>query len=212
MTVSITNVGTYHFITARKRSLGQGNIFAPVCHSVHRGEYLTPPGSRHTSQDQVHPPGSRHPLGPGKPPRADPPRTRYTPQSRHPQEQTPPAPGPDTPLDQVHPHIPTPSLAADTPHPRADTPPPHTHTHREHAGRYGQHTGGTHPTGMQSCCRLLLSIVTREKVATLFPLEMFQCRDKYGKWFLDEKTKKYSGCLVGLIEVPFGLCPNFPIC
>ena len=24
-------------ITARKRSLGQGNIFAPVCHSVHRG-------------------------------------------------------------------------------------------------------------------------------------------------------------------------------
>ena len=26
--------------TARKRSLGQGNIFAPVCHSVHKGEYL----------------------------------------------------------------------------------------------------------------------------------------------------------------------------
>ena len=26
--------------TARKRSLGQGNIFAPVCHSVHRGECL----------------------------------------------------------------------------------------------------------------------------------------------------------------------------
>ena len=26
-----------HFITARKRSLGQGNIFTPVCHSVHRG-------------------------------------------------------------------------------------------------------------------------------------------------------------------------------
>ena len=25
------------FFTARKRSLGQGNIFAPVCHSVHRG-------------------------------------------------------------------------------------------------------------------------------------------------------------------------------
>ena len=25
------------FITARKRSLGQGNIFAPVCHSVHGG-------------------------------------------------------------------------------------------------------------------------------------------------------------------------------
>ena len=27
-------------ITAHKRSLGQGNIFAPVCHSVNRGEYL----------------------------------------------------------------------------------------------------------------------------------------------------------------------------
>ena len=26
-------------ITARKRSLGQGKIFAPVCHSVHRGWY-----------------------------------------------------------------------------------------------------------------------------------------------------------------------------
>ena len=26
-----------HFFTARKRSLGQGNIFTPVCHSVHRG-------------------------------------------------------------------------------------------------------------------------------------------------------------------------------
>ena len=29
---------TGHIIfTARKRSLGQGNIFTPVCHSVHRG-------------------------------------------------------------------------------------------------------------------------------------------------------------------------------
>ena len=34
-------------ITARKRSLGQGNIFTPVCHSVHRGEggCLVPGGS-----------------------------------------------------------------------------------------------------------------------------------------------------------------------
>ena len=29
-------------ITARKRSLGQGNIFTPICHSVHRG--VPPPG------------------------------------------------------------------------------------------------------------------------------------------------------------------------
>ena len=26
-----------HVITTRKRSLGKGNIFTPVCHSVHRG-------------------------------------------------------------------------------------------------------------------------------------------------------------------------------
>ena len=65
-----------------KRSFGQGNIFTPVCHSVHRGgEYLTryqvhPPGTRYIPpepgtppQDQVHPPG------PGTPP-----RTRCTPQ------------------------------------------------------------------------------------------------------------------------------------
>ena len=31
-------------ITARKRSLGQGNIFTPVCHSVHRGGCLVPGG------------------------------------------------------------------------------------------------------------------------------------------------------------------------
>ena len=30
-------------ITARKRSLGQGNIFAPVCHSVH-GRRVPGPG------------------------------------------------------------------------------------------------------------------------------------------------------------------------
>ena len=30
--------------TARKRSLGQGNIFTPVCHSVHRGICLGPGG------------------------------------------------------------------------------------------------------------------------------------------------------------------------
>ena len=28
--------------TARKRSLGQGNIFTPVCHSVHRGRRCYP--------------------------------------------------------------------------------------------------------------------------------------------------------------------------
>ena len=51
------------FITARKRSLGQGNIFTPVC-PVHGGEYLT----RYT------PPGTRYTPLPGTPP-----WTRYTP-------------------------------------------------------------------------------------------------------------------------------------
>ena len=33
---SLVSLGSL-LITARKRSLGQGNIFTPVCHSVHRG-------------------------------------------------------------------------------------------------------------------------------------------------------------------------------
>ena len=31
-----------HSFTARKRSLGQGNVFIPVCHSVHRGKVSVP--------------------------------------------------------------------------------------------------------------------------------------------------------------------------
>ena len=83
--------------TARKRSLGQGNIFAPVCHSVHRGrEYLGryppwagthPPGQVHTplgryTPMQVHPPGQVHPrqVPPGRyTPQAGTPPGRYTP-------------------------------------------------------------------------------------------------------------------------------------
>ena len=33
----LDKVQKIHVITARKRSLGQGNILTPVCHSVHRG-------------------------------------------------------------------------------------------------------------------------------------------------------------------------------
>ena len=33
--------------TARKRSLGQGNIFTPVCHSVHRGGHAKLLGGGH---------------------------------------------------------------------------------------------------------------------------------------------------------------------
>ena len=34
------------FFTARKRSLGQGNVFTPVCHSVHGGRAGLHPGGR----------------------------------------------------------------------------------------------------------------------------------------------------------------------
>ena len=72
--------------TARKRSLGQGNIFAPVCHSVHGGgKYLerypapqagTPPG-RYTPGRYA--PSRYTPLG-----RYTPSLGRYTPPDRYP--------------------------------------------------------------------------------------------------------------------------------
>ena len=55
------------------------------------------------------------------------------------------------PLDQRQP----PGSEADPPGPEAGTPP---RDQRQippgavHAGRYGQQAGGTHPTGMHSCC------------------------------------------------------------
>ena len=69
---------------------GQGNIFTPVCHSVHSGEYLGryPHGTRYTPQIRYTP------------------RTRYTPRPGiplGPQTSTPPEPGtppgPGTPWD-----------------------------------------------------------------------------------------------------------------
>ena len=64
-----------------QRSCGQGNIFTPVCHSVHRGGLpqcmlgYTPPEQ---TPPQTRPPGSRHPPG-SRPPWADtpPPRSRH---------------------------------------------------------------------------------------------------------------------------------------
>ena len=52
-------------------------------------------------------------------------------------------PGADTLLPGAD--LPT---GADTPHPRSRHPPPGA----VHAGRYGQQEGGTHPTGMHTCC------------------------------------------------------------
>ena len=61
--------------TARKRSLGQGNIFTPVCHSVHRGGLPK-------CMMGYHPPDQASPR-PGAP------RTRHPPQTRHPQTRHP---------------------------------------------------------------------------------------------------------------------------
>ena len=107
----------------RPQSLGQGNIFTPFCHSVHRGgvpDHIPPPGrytpwdqvhpqdqvppqvhpgqvgtGRYTPQTwQVHPPGTRQVHLPGPGRYTPPPGTRQV----HPQDQagTPP-------WDQVHP-------------------------------------------------------------------------------------------------------------
>ena len=72
-----------------QRSCGQGNIFTPVCHSVHRGgmSEADPPG-RHTP-----PPPSRHtPLRAGTPPIGTPPLGRYTPPAGTPPQTRPPPP------------------------------------------------------------------------------------------------------------------------
>ena len=76
-----------------QRSCGQGNIFTPVCHSVHRGGMVVshktlrqnpPPRTRHTP-----PPRNRHTT----PPDQTPPQTRHTtpPRTRH--TTTTPPPG-----------------------------------------------------------------------------------------------------------------------
>ena len=120
-----------------QRSCGQGNIFTPVCHSVHRGGGV----SASVHPGIPHPPGADTP-GEQIPPGADtPPRSRHHPgadmplwEQTPPQEQTPP--GADMPPRSRHPqplgadmlprtrHVPP---GADTPKsrhpPRADTPP-----------------------------------------------------------------------------------------
>ena len=88
-------------VTARKLSLGQGNIFTPVCNSVHRGDLVRdgsasvhagipqPPLTRHTT-----PPNQAAP-SPGTPSSSHPPWTRDTP--------GPGTPRPGTPREQAPP-------------------------------------------------------------------------------------------------------------
>ena len=133
--------------TARKRSLGQGNIFRSLCQEFcSQGGIpgqVPPPGPGTPPWDQVHPPGPGTPLpgtrytppGPGTPP-----RTRYTPWDQVHSTGTRYTPlGPGTPprtryppgtrytlWDQVHPpgtrYTPTPWTRY-TPPPGPGTPP-----------------------------------------------------------------------------------------
>ena len=137
---------TVFFLTARKRSLGQSNIFRSMCQEF-CPQGVGVPGKVHPLKTrQGHPPRNQA----GTPPRTrqvHPPRTRQVPPGTR--QVQPPLPwtrqvhplGPGRyspwtryPWDQVHPldQAGTPALAV-------------------HAGRYGQQAGGTHPTGMHSC-------------------------------------------------------------
>ena len=93
------------FITARKRSLGQGNIFIGVCQefcsqggvsaSVHAG--MPPPSRHHPPWEQTPPPGTMYPPG-----------TTYPPQDYVPPRYYVPPLGLHTPPDYVPPRLRTP--------------------------------------------------------------------------------------------------------
>ena len=63
ISISISKFCCAFFITVRKRSLEQGNVFTRICHSVHRGEGLCPGLSRWQRT-----PGQRPNPGPRPPP------------------------------------------------------------------------------------------------------------------------------------------------
>ena len=129
----------FQFVTGRKRSLGQGNIFIGVCQ-----EFCSQGGVSASVHAGIHPPREQTPSG------ADTPGSRC-PQKQTPLEQTPPPqqtpPGADPPRSRH-----TPLRSRHPPPPRA-----------EHAGRYSQCTGGTHPTGMHSCYIIYLAGVFKGK-------------------------------------------------
>ena len=100
-----TFVGTTNY--RPQRSCGQGNIFAPVCHYVHRGEGVV--SHKVLRQRQNPPPGQgTHPQS-----RPPPPDQTHTPLNQTPPPQTRHTP----PLDKAHPptrHSPPPPREADS--------------------------------------------------------------------------------------------------
>ena len=137
-------------VTARKRSLGQGKVFTPICHSVHflgRPPRQTPPKQTPPRQTPLL---GRHTL-------VQTPPDRYAPGQTLPPWQTPPRQTPprQTPSRQTHSPGQTPPGRhpswvnncpwADTPlgrHPPGQTPP-------------DSQTGSTHPNGVHSCLKLI---------------------------------------------------------
>ena len=76
------------------------------------------------------------------------------------------SPGPDTPCGRRPPgsrHLPGADIFPSSRHPLADTPPEQTPPRAVHARRYGQQAGGTHPTGMHTCCLWELTANYSEK-------------------------------------------------
>ena len=108
--------------TARKRSLGQGNVFIPVCHSVHRGEGGLPtPTHRQTCRGWVDPPPRCRPTLGRPPPIGRPGGVGQTPLDADPPVARPGGVG-QTPPPDADPLRQSP-LDADPP-PRQSPPPP----------------------------------------------------------------------------------------
>ena len=134
-------------ITTRKRSLGQGNIFAPVCHSVHKGGVCpiacwdSPPDQRqvHPRDQRQVPPRPEAGTPPPRPeaittgPEAGTPRSPRT-RGRYPRHTRGRYPsGPGQVPSQTRGRLPPPPPDQRQVPPGADTPPPGA----VHAGRYG---------------------------------------------------------------------------
>ena len=133
-----------------KRSFGQGNIFTPVCHSVHRGGGVLlarPPPAWRT------PPGWRTPWH-GEPPQdGEPPHLDGDP------------PGWRTPPDGGI--------------------PPGWRSPQKQTPAYGLRLAGMHPTGMHSCCIVILDYGLKLHKLLIHTLVMLQKWQKYIKSLLE---------------------------
>ena len=165
--VLISNMKGNGDIYRPKRSFGQGNIFTPVCHSVHRGGFSlpdppvawrTPPGADPLDGE---PPGWRTTPPDGEPPprMESPPRMENHPLDGEPPPRMENPPGWRTPPD-------------------GGTPPGWRNPPRKQTPAYGLRSAGTHPTGMHSCNKSSFYCFTRQRVfekLNLFICESASC-------------------------------------